>query len=375
MNGRTAGRTLVCWVGVGLGVTAAASAQSTRALIEQALDEPTKITLKNVNLGEAVHLLEDQTGVRIVMPNTAMRLVLHGEKTRVQEVVLENMPLRRALDELFSPLGMTFAVRDDHVEIVPTPALRQLGRPPSWAELDTLVYLGGIEPGNDSAALKALGQRLQFQVPVRDAWEVLSEAIRNVGAGSGDEALTLACRNLGWSWSILEDRIVLSPMQERILQQLRRPISIRLNNRPLHDVMQAVGQAANVRVRVESGLLSSLPLTVQRNFSVNTRNQPADQVLDSIAAYTGLGYLIEPEGILFYDPAGVATRPPADEVKLPPGLDDPYVAKIAIPLEDGRTIEWLIRRSELPPDLRERRERDLAAFFEAVRRVDGADEP
>ena len=46
---------------------------------------------------------------------------------------------------------------------------------------------------------------------------------------------------------------------------------------------------------------------------------------------------------------------------------DPYVAKMVISLEGGKTVEWLIRRSELPEDLRQMRERDIEAFISALR--------
>ncbi|MCH7885791.1 MAG: hypothetical protein IIC01_11155 [Planctomycetes bacterium] len=47
---------------------------------------------------------------------------------------------------------------------------------------------------------------------------------------------------------------------------------------------------------------------------------------------------------------------------------DPVVAKITVTQEDGKTIDWLIRRSELPDDLRQMRKRDLARMIEALRR-------
>ena len=123
--------------------------------------------------------------------------------------------------------------------------------------------------------------------------------------------------------------------------------------------------------------LASLPLNVQKSFSLNVLNKSAEDVLESIAAYTGLGYLIEPEGVLFYrlnhEPRAPTVTSQGTSAADADG--DPYVAKILVPLDDGRTVEWLIRRSELPPDLRDKRDQDLQKAFEAIRSQSGATQP
>lgn len=356
-------------------MTTLAGAQSTRALIEQALDEPTKISLLDIKLGDAISKLTQQTGVNIVMPDQAMDLVPHGSNTLVKEVILENLPLRDALHRLFDPLGMSFLVRDNHVEIVPKAALIDLGRPPHWEELDTLAHLGQIQPGVDAEARRTLAPLLQFQVPIRNGWPILSQALTHVGAGSGDQVLTIACKNLGWSWTLSGEHIVIAPMQAQIRRRLQRPISLRLHNRSLHDIMQAVAKASGVPLATESGVLVSLPVEIQRNFSLTAHNQPADEVLDSIAAYTGLGYVIEPDGVLFYDPSHADLRQPDPAQHQQPNADDPVIARITFTLENGETGEWLIRASELPPDLKSKRSADLDKFFESLRNKNNQQEP
>lgn len=356
----------VAWVGVLAGPV---EVEDTRALIEQALAEPARISLDNIALGEAIRVVTEQTGVKIVMPPEVMNLVPQGAATLVRQVEIANMPLREALAELFSPLGMKCQVRDTYVEIVPKESLRRLSQPPTWVELAALSALEALEPGTDPQARTTLASRLQFQVPVRNAWERLSQALGHVGAGPGDEVLTIACRNLGWAWALSGERIVITAMEQQVRRRLRRPISLRRNNRPLFDIMQAIGGKAGVSIRAEPGALAALPLAVQRNFSLNVQRQPAEQVLDSIAAYTGLGYVVTPEGVLFFradDSAGSSS--PSVQPSVPGPSGDPYVAKMTIRLEDGTNAEWLIRRSELPEDLRLLRKRDLAELFEAVRR-------
>lgn len=352
-----------------MGVANPSTLLDTRVLIEQALDESTAITLDNVKLGDAIQIITEQSGVKIVMSPEVMGLVPHGPETLIQQVQIANMPLRQGLTELFSPLGMTFAVGDSYVEIVPKEALLCLGRPPTWMELDVLAKLSATQPGIDDDALAALRPRIQFQMAVPAAWILLSEAIRSVGAGPGDEVLTIACANLGWAWCLSDQRIVIVPMERQIQRQLQQPVSLRINDRPLIDVLQALAERVNVDIRSEPGALASLPIYMQRGFSVNVHQLSAEEVLDKIAAHTGFGYLIEPDGVLFYKVGNGSGRNLAGDA--PPAsvsLSDPYVAKVVVPLGGGKSIEWLIRRSELPEDLQRMRQRDLVEIFEAVRR-------
>ena len=97
-------------------------------------------------------------------------------------------------------------------------------------------------------------------------------------------------------------------------------------------------------------------------------DKPGEEILEAIAAYTGLGYLIEPDGVLLYDPSSGSSH--STEPDLEAALAaDPYVAVIEIPLKDGTAFRWLVRWSELPDDLRQRRDLDLQRAFDAVRRM------
>ncbi|MGD2108752.1 MAG: hypothetical protein PVI86_05110 [Phycisphaerae bacterium] len=343
-----------------------------RTLIEQALNEPAPITLENTTLGAAIELLTEQTGVEIVMPREVMSLTPNGPDTPVRKVDIPHMTVRDGLTAIFSRLGMTFVVREDHVEIVPKTALYNLGRTPTWTELETLTTLGGIEPGTDAAALASLESKMQFQVDRSDAWAALAKAVRAVGAGPGDEVLTLACAELGWTWTLSDERIVVLSFDEEIRRRLRQPVSLRVSDRPLREVLQMLAKRVHVDIYTDPGVLASLPDHVQQGFSLTVYDKPGEEVLDAIAGYTGLGYLIEPDGVLFYD---AEHANPSGEPSDRGAAADPYVAVIDIPLDDGTAFRWLVRQSELPDDLKARRGQDLQRAFEAVRRADAAAQP
>jgi len=355
-------------------LTAGNSAANQRVLIEQALDEPTRIELADVKLGEAFAMVTEQTGVEVVMTPEVMSLIPHGPETKVNATI-ENIPLRQGLIDLVAPLGMTFVVLDDYVEIIPTAPLLRLGRPATWAELDLLGKLRDSKPGAMDADLQTLRECLQFQVRARDPWDTLAAEIRTTGAGSGDEVLSVACDKLGWTWSIDGERIFVLSIEQQFRRQLRWPIRLRINDRPLPDVIRQVGMYSGVPVRLEPGTLQSLPERVREHFALNVNDLSAEEALDMIASYTGLGYLIDHSGVLFYRTDGPGS-PAGDPPKQPEGFGTPtpqtggqdrYVGKITVQIEDGKTVEWLIRESELPEDLKLRRQQDLRDAFDALR--------
>lgn len=351
-----------------------------RSLIEQALGEPSGFTITNKTLGEAIGLIAEQTGVPLRVRPGVMDLAPHGAGTMIREVQVANMPLREGLARVLAPLGMTFVAHGDHVEILANEWLSALGRRITWDELDTLSQLASLEPGRSADALAALKPMIQFRVPLRQPWTALSAAVRDVGAGSGEEVLERACKNLGWTWTLDGKRIVVTDGVETIRHKLAQRITLRMTNRPLLDVLHAIGERIGVAVHTEPGIMASLPRHLQQNFSLSAHDDAASQVIDTITAYTGLGYLIEPGGILFFNAgsdAGAAAQRNGgvDRGVDPPTDADPIIAKMTTTLEDGKTIDWLIRRSELPSNLREMRKKDLAELFRTIRRVEPPSHP
>ncbi len=341
--------------------------QPMRTLIEQALDEPVHITLENVRLADAIDQLTQQTGITIRMSSDVMTLVPHGGETVIERVDISNLPLREGLKRLFGPLGMTFVVRERDIDIIPQQAIYNLGRTPMWSELDLLQRLTSLTPGVDDASLDSLKAMVQLRVARPDAWEVLASVLRGIGPGSGDQVLQIACDQLGWAWW-LEDRVVVvGTFDQQIRRQLQTRITLKYNGRPFIDILQGLGQAVGLAIQAEPAALTSLPPHMQQRFSVNVVDETAERVLDRIAAYTGLGYLLTPQGVVFFNPKESAARTQASPQANT--MSGGYAGKIIVPLKDGTTIEWLITFDELPQDLQQRRQHDLAKAFEKLRKI------
>ena len=213
---------------------------ATRALVEQALDEPTNIVLDDVRLGDAIQKISQASGVPIYLPPDVLEKAPYGRETIVRRIELREMSLRRGLLELLSPLGMTFRVSNDHVEVQLVDVLRCLGRAPNWEELDTLASLSTLAPGLNDDHLAQMKTLIRFDVAGPNAWASLSAAIRRIGAGSGVDVLTQACADFQWGWCFEGRGIVVASAAAQYRQRLMRPVSLRMSFRPLIEILQVL---------------------------------------------------------------------------------------------------------------------------------------
>src|SRR5688500_9054137 len=114
-------------------------AAESSALINKALDEKFNITIDKP-LPEAMAAITAQSGVRLQADPAIWDLLPYGKETRLQAKVESHTP-RDALGAMTRKLGLRFELRDEHVELVPMPALRRLGQRASLDELRALDLL------------------------------------------------------------------------------------------------------------------------------------------------------------------------------------------------------------------------------------------
>ncbi|MHC4089423.1 MAG: hypothetical protein ACYSVY_03935 [Planctomycetota bacterium] len=172
-------------------VASAAAGEDLQTLIEEALDQPVQLEIQDMPLDRAFETIATETGVVLTTAAEALDLLPYGANTEVT-ARMKNISLREGLSRLTVPLGLRFEVRDRGIEVLPTPALVRIGRRAKWDELDTLAWLHGLEFSKDRPPVDELGERLQFRVGEIDGWPPLRKAVQRVGAGPGDQVLTLA---------------------------------------------------------------------------------------------------------------------------------------------------------------------------------------
>src|SRR4051812_15236527 len=93
-------------------------AQQTSALINQQMDQPFELTLKDTPLPQAMKQIGNATGVRIEPTEDVYNLLPWGDQTTINAKI-NNQSLRQALQAIAQKLGLMFVLKDDYIELRP----------------------------------------------------------------------------------------------------------------------------------------------------------------------------------------------------------------------------------------------------------------
>ena len=331
----------------------AAAAPDSSALINEALDQPVVLKLNTV-LPKAVGAIADQTGVKVEVDPAVWDLLPWGEQTNI-EVNLDKQTLRAGLEAVAQRLGLVMSVGANAVQLRPMPPLRRLGRRATDKELEAL-YLLSTTPLDNLAAkdkptveqlIEAVDSKLQQVKPElavefrrRDLVKV-EQALFVARNATMYDALEALSRETAATWYPWGRSIVVLPREMQVRNnQLSRPIDIRFSAVDVAQVLVELEQAAGVPFEIEAGAVQRIPAE-SRSISMILYNVTVQQALEAVSGVTGLDYVVKGDGIYIWNQStGIgATVSPAD----------PTVGMIQ--LDNG--VQMTIRRSHLPPDVRE----------------------
>lgn len=331
-----------------------------RPIVEQALDQPTELTVESAPLDEVFAVIANETGVDVTVAPGAIDLLPYGSATEVTAEI-RNITLREGLTRLLAPLGMTFEATQTGIEVFPGIGLERLGRRATWPELKTLEWLRNVRFDQNPDAVSQLRGRMQFQVPDPNPWPLLSAAIEKVGAGPGDDVLEIACRSLGWTWYPWGEQVAVVSLRQQMERQLSLLVSVRLSHRPLSEVLRDLARQAGLAIRLGPDAADALPIQTRKSFTLIADNVTAAEALEEIALATGLNYEVRDDGVVLTAPGSPATAATeASESTEPSRRRDPYVAKITLPVAaGGYQLEFVVRESDLSPEVNELRKKLL----------------
>lgn len=336
-----------------LALCPAATARQTSALINEALDRQVKFEFSTTALPAAMQRITAESGVKLEASPAVWDLLPYGRQTPIT-AKLENLTLKEALAEITQALGLQFAIRSESVEIVPMPALARLGRRASIEELRTLralattplaapvdargirlpELLGMIADRLDKQSPPiALESRLGNDSAAQTATIGVSRETRLLDAL---EAIHSQCKTATWyPWG---SGVVVLTKVELINNQLAKTVSLRYSGEDVTQVLSDLSQLAGVPFVFDEGAIQHIPAEYRR-IRLVTENSPITQALQSIVAFTGLGYCTFEGGVWFWNQTwGVDA-----------GQKDP--AALMVPLGNGMNL--LVTRSQLPDDLRQ----------------------
>lgn len=357
MNHNTprAGRFQLAWVMVLTAVfvphvagAASGKSPSMRALIEQALDQQVDLEIAEQPLSSAFELIGEKTGVKLTIRPQAVELLPYGSKTIVS-AKLKNVSLRQGLVGMLSNLAMTFHVRESDVAIEPTEPLRRICRRATWTELRQLKKLM-TTPWSDDA-VKGLQMHFQIRTGGDVRKELMDQAARDGTGGTIAEVLEAACDQLDWAWYPWDNSIVVLTEVDQAARFVDKPISVKYNHAALGDVLADLARQADLRLRLEPGVLKGLPEQTQQNFSLMMREATIRTALEMISGATGLAYEVTPKEIVIKHTN--VSRTAATQQATVIQSSDPIVGEIHVQGKDGMSYSFWIRQSDLPPDVNE----------------------
>ncbi len=334
-------------------------------LVIQALDQPTDLSVRDTTIGEAIKQLVEKTGIEAEIAEGTFALLPHGAQTRLSSS-FQNKPLREGLNALLQPLGLQFTPTSRGLLIGPTAPLKRISRRAIWEEVETLGRLRQ-KPWSEE-----LFNSLSFQFQdagggsMEDHRQTLKRLADAVGGGSAAEVLELACDGYGWTWYPAGEKIVILSKTKQIERQLDRRVSLRYEQASLKDVLLDLARQADAPLRMDGGVLSSLPQEGNERFLLNVQNTTIRQVLDLVAGQTGINYIIEPTGIRLTSSAAPSTssastgKDPSQTSTMARDAADafrvnPIVGQITFQSNDGTSYSFFLRENDLPPEINELR--------------------
>jgi len=329
-----------------------AAAQQTSALINQALDSQLKWSAKDMPLPQAMKEIANKTGVRIEATAQVYDLLPWGDQTTISAQV-DNQTLRAALEAMTRKLGLTFVLKDNYVELRPMPALARLGRRANLPELRALDLLASTpinlpsEQVKVSQLIEAIDSKLvelksPFAIENRIGERVGADRVisvpRNATIMDALEALTAQTAGTWYPW---EKSIVVLPKEEQIRNLLNKTVSVRYEGVDVTQVLSDLSQRSGVDFIYEPGAIQRVPTQYRTIPKLVLIDVPIKQALESLAAFTGLGYVANEGGVYIWNATyGYGAGG---------GSSDPVVATMQ--LDNGMTV--MMRSSVVPDDIRQ----------------------
>lgn len=276
-------------------------------LIAEQLNKPVQIKFQNTTLPQAIKTIEEQTGVPIQADRAVWELLPWGDQTRIS-VTVNNQTLQGALAAVAQKLGLEYVVRENAVELRPTPALRRLGRRATVEELSALDVLGSTPlnlPKNQATVRevvelvdqKLLEMKAPYAVEFRPGESVKPDQAMTVPRNATlAEALEALAAQTGATWYPWGNDVVIVPKEDQVRNQLQKTVSVRYNNVDVAQVLSELSQLSGVDFDVEPGAVQRIPPQF-RTIKLTLENRTVRQALEDISGFTGLDYEVTKDGV------------------------------------------------------------------------------
>src|SRR5262249_48594390 len=140
------------------------------------------------------------------------------------------------------------------------------------------------------------------------------------------------------TWYPWDRSVLIVPKEVMIRDLLGKTVNIRYTGVDVAQVLAELSQRSGVEFTIEPGAIQRIPVEF-RTVRLVIGNATIRQALENIAGFTGLGYVVNENGVYIWNQANTAAGP----------ARDPVVGMIQ--LDNG--MQLFVRQSECPADLQE----------------------
>ena len=350
---------------------------STEISIIQALDQNTDLEVSDIPIREVIQQLADKTGLPIEIESGTLPLLPYGSRTTLSATIV-SQPLKESLTALLQPIGLTYEVQKERLLIKANKHLARIVGRATWKELETLEMLYQLTWSEE------LFDSLKFQFqdsPAADLEtnrETLRRLANAVGEGTTAEVLELACDQYGWAWYPTDEFISIVTKTRMVEQQLQKRVSLKYVHKTLSEALLDLVKRAGVLLRMDPGVMASLPPQTAERFTLSIENASIRQALEIISGETGLGYFIEPDGVRlttssFALPSAEGTNSSdaaADataRATVAALRSNSIVGQITVPTDNGSSFSFFVRENDLPPEVNEMRKAKIRSAVNQIR--------
>ncbi len=153
------------------------------------------------------------------------------------------------------------------------------------------------------------------------------------------DALEALARETSATWYPWGKSVVVLPREAQVRNnQLGKTVNIRYNGVDIAQVLLELKRASGVDFEIEPGAIQRIP-PESRNVSLILDNVTVADALETISGFTGLDWVVKGDGVYIWNQSAGGAG----------AGQDPVVGMVQ--MDNGMQV--MIRRSTLPPDVRE----------------------
>lgn len=338
-----------------IAVFVCAGAARAPAGLQESLDAPVEIRLADSPIEKIFDQIGEKTDLAFDVSDRTLQLLPYGRRTRLS-VAVPAIPLRRALDRIVQPHGLTWEPVGGTVRIVPTQPLLRMCRRTTY---DELKILGALlthtirkipEPGTGSVVLRGLTKNPSVNLifPEGMGKEDVVERYRRAGLylpSPAAEWLDGLCGR-DMTWYIDAHRIFIIDRRRQALRQVGRKVSLEFREAAIRDVLLELARLANLGLSLEPGVLKTLS-PGSRTITLVMENRTIRQALEIVSGTAGIEVEITADGGIYAGAAqGLSRMGTAAERE--PG----FFIQTRMKSSTGREIRIYLRPDEVPESVR-----------------------